>query len=110
MSLATNLKRHRVRKQLSLQKLAVLVGVSKAHIWDLETARAKNPSLEVLQRLSTVLGVPIASLVGEDPHTSGAPDDTVVLFRDLQKLAPEDRETIKLMMGRLQRRAERSED
>lgn len=104
MSFATNLRFHRTQKKLSLQKLADLIGVSKAHIWDLETERATNPSLEVLRNLSNVLDVPIATLVGEDVQSAPPSDDSVVLFRNLQSLDPEDRETIKMMMQRLQRR------
>lgn len=105
MSFATNLKTHRIKKGYSLQKLADLVGVSKAHIWDLETLRATNPSLEVLQKLSTALDVPIAGLVGESPDSESAGDEAVVMYRDLKTLDPEDRETIKLMMERLKRRS-----
>ena len=106
MSFSINLKTNRLRKGYSLQKLADAIGASKAHIWDLETGRATNPSLEVLQKLSSVLDVPIASLVGENPDEESLPADSVVLFRDLQKLDPEDRETIKLMMARLKKRTE----
>ena len=110
MSFATNLRFHRTQKSLSLQKLADLIGVSKAHIWDLETERATNPSLEVLRKLSDVLDVPIATLVGEDPSSAANTDESVVLFRNLQTLNPEDRETIKLMMDRLKQRTGKSED
>ncbi|WP_417414318.1 helix-turn-helix domain-containing protein [Hoeflea sp.] len=104
MSFAANLKKHRIRKGFSLQKLADQIGVSKAHIWDLETLRATNPSLEVLQKLSSTLDVPIASLVGESPDSEDGGDEAVVMYRDLKTLEPEDRETIKLMMERLKRR------
>ena len=105
MSFAANLKKHRIKKGYSLQKLADEIDVSKAHIWDLETKRATNPSLEVLQKLSTALDVPIAGLVGENPENEPDGDDAVVMYRDLKTLDPEDRETIKLMMERLKRRS-----
>ncbi len=101
MPFAVNLKKHRIKKGYSLQKLANEVGVSKAHIWDLETGRATNPSLDVLKKLSFKLDAPIASLVGENPDSEDQIAESVVLYRDLQKLRAEDRETIKLMMERL---------
>lgn len=104
MSFAVNLKKHRMRKGYSLQKLADEIGASKAHVWDLETKRATNPSLEILQKLSTTLSVPIASLVGESPDAEEQDSESVVMYRDLQKLDSEDRETIKLMMERLKKR------
>lgn len=87
-----------------MQKLADEIGVSKAHLWDLETKRAKNPSLDVLKNLSTTLEVPIAGLVGENPETDDMQDEAVVMYRDLKSLDSEDRKTIKLMMDRLKLR------
>lgn len=110
MSFAANLKKHRMAKGLSLQKLADEIGVSKAHIWDLETERAQNPSLETLQKLSSKLGVSIASLIGESPEESEETSETVVMYRDLQNLDKEDRETIKMMMERLRKRTDREEE
>jgi len=108
MSFAVRLKKYRLIKKLSLQQLADLVDVSKAHIWDLETERAKSPSLEVLKKLSTHLGVPIATLVGENPDDAenNPQSDAVVMYRDLQGLNDQDRETIKIMMNRLKQRTE----
>lgn len=107
MSLAVRLKKYRQSKKLSLQQLANLVGVSKAHIWDLETERAKSPSLEVLKKISTQLNVPIATLIGENPEGVEADpkSDAVVMYRDLQGLNEQDRETIKIMMERLKQRS-----
>jgi len=108
MSFAVRLKKYRLNKQLSLQGLADLVGVSKAHIWDLETERAKSPSLEVLKKISTHLDVPIATLVGENPEgeDSDPKSEAVVMYRDLQGLNEQDRETIRIMMDRLKKRTE----
>ncbi|GGH05107.1 hypothetical protein GCM10007420_21960 [Glycocaulis albus] len=108
MSFAANLKKYRLKKGYSLQGLADLVGVSKGHVWDLETERAKNPSLEVLTKLSTHLGVPIANLVGEDVDPANQADDSLVMFRELKTLSENDRETIRIMMERLKARS--SED
>lgn len=108
MSFAVRLKKYRQIKKLSLQNLADLVGVSKAHIWDLETERAKSPSLEVLKKISTHLSVPIATLVGEDPEGAELDpnSEAVVMYRGLQGLNEQDRETIKIMMERLKKRTE----
>ncbi len=106
MSFASKLKVLRLEKGYSLQALADKIGVSKAHVWDLERGQAKNPSLEVLEKLSTALGKPVAFLIGEDPESEGQESESVVMYRDLQKLEPEDRETIKIMMERLKKRTE----
>ena len=103
MSFAARLKTARMRKGYSLQKLADLIGASKAHIWDLETARAKNPSLEVLTGLSRALDVSITQLIGESA-SDDEPETARAMFRDLQTLSETDQETIKLMMDRLRER------
>ena len=36
------LKELRLKKKLSLQELADAVGVSKAHVWELETGKSKT--------------------------------------------------------------------
>lgn len=110
MAFKESLKRNRIKKGYSLQELADKIGASKAHVWDLEQGRATNPSLEVLQKLSTHLEIPIASLVGENPDEDKENAESVVMYRDLQKLDEIDRETIKLMMERLRQRSTNSED
>lgn len=110
MAFKEALKRNRIKKGYSLQELADKIGASKAHVWDLEQGRATNPSLEVLQKLSTHLEVPISSLVGENPDESEENAESVVMYRDLQKLDEMDRETIKLMMERLKQRSASGED
>lgn len=103
MALKENLKALRLKKGLSLQDVADKVGASKAHIWDLEQGRAKNPTIELLTELSRCFDVGIATLVGEDPAEAGK-DEFVAMYRDLQVLSDEDRETIKLMIDRLRKR------
>ena len=89
MSFATRLKELRLKKGQSLQELADDIGVSKAHIWELEAAKSKNPSSELLKKLSDHFQVGIGSLLGEEP---GSSDDErmKVLFRQIQGLSPDD--------------------
>lgn len=104
MALAAKLKELRLRKGLSLQDLAEAVGASKAHIWDLEQGRAKNPTIEILRALSSKLGTTIADLIGEDLSTIEPDSEALVMFRDLKDLSPDDRETIRIMMERLKKK------
>ena len=52
MSLGVRLKELRIKKGKSLQEVADAVGASKAHVWDMETGRSKNPSIELLLKLA----------------------------------------------------------
>ena len=104
MALASRLKELRVQKRKSLQDLADQVGASKAHIWDLETGRAKNPTIELLTKLADALGTSISDLVGENPHGDQEQPEVLAMYRDLKTLSDSDRETIKIMMERLKQR------
>lgn len=55
----------RQRHGLSLQKAADRIGVSKAHIWELERGESANPSLNLIERMATAYGVSIATLIGD---------------------------------------------
>ena len=101
MSLATRLKQLRVKKNQSLQDVADAIGASKTHIWDLETGRSSNPSVDLLKKLANHFEVGIADLVGENPSAEGEEQKHIALFRELKELSDPDLETIKLLMQRL---------
>lgn len=101
MSIAAKLKELRVKTRQSLQDVADAVGASKTHIWDLETGRSSNPSIELLTKLANHFKVRIADLVGENPEGEGEAADLVALYRELKELSSDDRETIRVLMERL---------
>ena len=67
MTLASKIKELRLKKNKSLQQVADEVGASKAHIWDLETGKSKNPSIDLLTKLAKCFGVSVADLIGRIP-------------------------------------------
>jgi len=67
MAIGDRLKELRSRKGQSLQQVADAIGASKAHIWELESNRSKNPSLELLRKLAEHFSTSIAYLI-EDPE------------------------------------------
>jgi len=104
MSFGTRLKELRVKKNLSLQEVADAVGASKAHIWDLEKNRAKNPSIELLTKLAKCFGVSVADIIGENPHGADEQPELVAMYRQLKELTPADREAIQSMMDHFKKR------
>jgi transcriptional regulator with XRE-family HTH domain len=104
VALAAKLKQLRTAKRKSLQDVADEVGASKAHIWDLETGRATNPSIELLTKIARSLEVSVADLIGENPNAEGEDSQLVAMYRDLQKLSPEDRKAIQSMMDHFRKR------
>jgi transcriptional regulator with XRE-family HTH domain len=95
ITLAQRLKELRLKKLDSLQGLADAVQVSKAHVWELETGKSKNPSIELLTKLAKHFEVPLAQLVGEDPEATDEDQELVAMFRDLKDLSLRDREVLR---------------
>ena len=71
MQMGQRMARLRSRKGVSLQAVADAVGVSKAHIWQLEKGRSANPTATLLSRLACYYGVPpdflLCTLKNETP-------------------------------------------
>lgn len=65
LALSARLTRLRLAKGESLQQVADAVGVSKAHIWELEKGRTDNPSMALVTPLADHFGLSLAALVGE---------------------------------------------
>src|ERR1700690_3454909 len=89
MSLGARLTRLRLEKGESLQQVAEAVGVSKAHVWELEKGRTDNPSMALVTRLADHFGLSLASLVGEDPSADDA-GRIGRMFRQAGDLDPDD--------------------
>jgi transcriptional regulator with XRE-family HTH domain len=104
MALGARITELRLKKQQSLQQVADAVGVSKAHIWELEKGRAQNPSMGLITRLADHFGVSFALLVDEDPSAMDADPTLARLFRQARDLHPDDLELIDDMMRSLLKR------
>lgn len=101
-SFGARLRKYRMRKGLSLQKLADAVGASKAHIYELETSRSSNPSLTLLTALSRELEVPIKDLIGESSEVADEEAPQLApLFRDLRELKSDELELIQALTKKL---------
>lgn len=103
MSLAARLKNLRLRKAVSLQEMADAIGVSKAHIWELEMGKSSNPSIELLGKLANYFQVSIGTLVGENPDEE-KDEQLIAMFRQLKELTPEDLKLVQLIMEQRMKR------
>lgn len=104
MALGAKLKELRLRKGQSLQQVADAVGSSKAHIWELETGKSKNPSIDLLTKLAENFDVSVAYLIGEAPGSADENPELIAMYRDLRGLTDNDRATIRLLMKGLKAR------
>ncbi len=103
MSFATKLHDLRVARAMSLQDVANVVGISKAHVWNLEKGIADNPSMELVVRLADLFRVRVADLVGENPDGEDVEPEMVAMFRDLKSLDERDRAVIRGLMDQMKR-------
>ncbi|MFC0561178.1 helix-turn-helix domain-containing protein [Halalkalibacter alkalisediminis] len=58
-----NIRMIREEKGMTLNELAALSGVSKSYISYIERGMQKNPSISVLEKISTALGIEFIELI-----------------------------------------------
>ena len=109
MSLSARLTRLRLAKRETLQQVADAVGVSKAHIWELEKGRTDNPSMALVTRLADHFGLSLATLVGEDPAADDAAGQIGRMFRQAGELTADDLALLDEMMQTLLKRRRKTE-
>jgi transcriptional regulator with XRE-family HTH domain len=70
---AWNLRRIRVRRGLSQERLAFDAGVDRSYVGGLER-QEENPTVDILDRLARTLSVPISELFVEPAKGSTPPE------------------------------------
>jgi len=85
----------------SFQKLADAVGVSKAHVWQLERGKTDNPSMDLVRRIADHYGVTLSYLVGEDIDAPDADQQLARMFRQAKDLGDSERQILDDMMKSL---------
>lgn len=98
MIFAEKLKELRMQSGQSLQQVADAVGASKAHVWQLETGKSKNPTIGMLASLADNFHVSVAFLIGETPGSSNEDDELMAIYRDLKCLTKNDRDTVRMLI------------
>ena len=101
MSVGLRMAELRRKSGQSLQDVADAVGVSKAHIWELEKGRTDNPSMALVTRLADHFGVTVAYLAGEDIESSDADRDLQRMFRQAELLDDRERAIMDSMLQTL---------
>lgn len=70
--LAWNMRRLRVERGLSQEKLALDSSIDRTYVSRLER-RLENPSIAIVEKLALTLGVPIAQMFAEPGPSDTAP-------------------------------------
>ena len=109
MSFARKLHDLRIAQRLSLQQVADKVGISKAHVFNLEKGITANPSMDLVKKLAELFRVRVADLVGENPDAEDEPAEMVAMFRDLKTLDEPQREMIRMLMETMKKKRKADE-
>ena len=110
MTVGRRINELRLARGQSLQDVAGSVGVSKAHIWELEKGRADNPSMALVTRLADHFGVSIRFLVDEEIEAPDADEDLARMFRQARELDAHDRQVLDDMLQSFRRRRQDRND
>ena len=104
MNLSQKIRQLREEKELSLNKLAEIAGISKAYLSQLENNVSKQPSAEILFKIATALGTTIADLLEKPVRVYS--DDFQEVPEGLRKLIDEQgkaldirEEDVKMLMN-----------
>ena len=75
-------KRIRKEKNLSMTELAEKAGVAKSYLSSLERNIQVNPSIQFLEKIASVLHVPLDALLRDTPDMSSLDEDWAELVRE----------------------------
>lgn len=89
----------------SLQQVADKVGVSKAHVWELEKGRSRNPSFDLVRKLAAHYNVSIDVLCGDADEPTGKEMEISRINRGLDELSPRDRAIVEEMIAAMKARS-----
>ena len=102
MPIGDRIKELRLKKAESLQQVADAIGASKAHIWELESNRSKNPSIDLLQRLAGHFGTNVAYIIEEPTGEESRADQ---FFRKnshrMSAVSDEDLKLFEMLLNRI---------
>jgi transcriptional regulator with XRE-family HTH domain len=103
MAIGSKLRQLRLKRGESLQDVADNVGASKAHIWEIEAGKSKNPSLDLLRRLADHFAVSVSHLSGEAPEDTDD-EQLLVMYRSMRNLSEDDRNTLQLIIDSMKKK------
>jgi XRE family transcriptional regulator, master regulator for biofilm formation len=75
-------KKLRQEKKMSLSELALQAGVAKSYLSSLERNLQTNPSIQFLEKIATVLGVPVDNLILEQPNKEDLDSEWIKIVQE----------------------------
>ena len=75
-------KKLRLEKKMSLSELAEQAGVAKSYLSSLERNLQSNPSIQFLEKISSVLNVPVDHLINEQINKEELDSDWMSIVKE----------------------------
>ncbi|SDM57014.1 helix-turn-helix domain-containing protein [Bacillus sp. OK048] len=75
-------KKLRLEKKMSLSELAEQAGVAKSYLSSLERNLQSNPSIQFLEKISSVLHVPVDHLINEQTNKEELDNDWMSIVKE----------------------------
>ncbi len=75
-------KKLRLEKKMSLSELADQAGVAKSYLSSLERNLQRNPSIQFLEKIASVLNVPVDHLIHEQENHAELDNDWMNLVKE----------------------------
>lgn len=104
-SLGNKLRELRKQRNMTLEQLSNLAGLSKSYLWELENRESRRPSAEKLTALADELGVTAAFLLDEDLRAPDEKHRDEVFFRGYKNLDPDAKEQVRKIIETFKKKA-----
>lgn len=91
------IRKLRLDKKLTLDKLAEDAGLSKSYLWELENKNPPRPSAEKLAGLAKALGVTVDYFMGTDTEQNLETAQDRAFFREYQQMTAPMKEKLRQM-------------
>jgi XRE family transcriptional regulator, master regulator for biofilm formation len=75
-------KKIRLEKKISLSELADQAGVAKSYLSSLERNLQRNPSIQFLEKIASVLNVPVDQLIHEQINKEELDNDWMTIVKE----------------------------
>ena len=81
-----NIQEIRIKKGLTLSELAEKANISKSYLSNIERELNDNPSIQVVEKISKVLGVEFRTLLGTNIENNKHENDYIDLIKELVEI------------------------
>ncbi|UPM54167.1 helix-turn-helix domain-containing protein [Gottfriedia acidiceleris] len=81
-----NIQEIRIKKGLTLSELAEKANISKSYLSNIERELNDNPSIQVVEKISKVLGVEFRTLLGTNTENNKLENDYIDLIKELVEI------------------------